>query len=119
MFRAAIALLLAFGTAAIAASAPIQPQQVPVDVQIQQARTEAAAAGAEQQRLEKAAAQARDDVTHHVGLIYSSDSFYNPRAVELGKPLVDHGVLAVEMEACTAEPTSPASILSMRRGVAP
>jgi purine-nucleoside phosphorylase len=46
-----------------------------------------------------AAAEARDDVTHHVGLIYSSDSFYNPRAIELTKPLVDHGVLAIEMEA--------------------
>jgi purine-nucleoside phosphorylase len=46
-----------------------------------------------------AAASARDDVTAHVGLIYSSDSFYNPRAAELTKPLVDHGVLAVEMEA--------------------
>jgi purine-nucleoside phosphorylase len=45
------------------------------------------------------AARARDDVTAHVGLIYSSDSFYNPRAAELTKPLVDHGVLAVEMEA--------------------
>lgn len=45
------------------------------------------------------AARARDDVTAHVGLVHSSDSFYNPRAVELGKPLVDHGVLAVEMEA--------------------
>lgn len=45
------------------------------------------------------AARARADVTSHVGLIYSSDSFYNPRAAELGKPLVDHGVLAVEMEA--------------------
>ena len=45
------------------------------------------------------AAEARDDVTAHVGLLYSSDSFYNPRAAELGKPLVDHGVLAVEMEA--------------------
>lgn len=45
------------------------------------------------------AAEARDDVTTHVGLLYSSDSFYNPRAAELGKPLVDHGVLAVEMEA--------------------
>ena len=39
------------------------------------------------------------EVTTHVGLIYSSDSFYNPRAAELTKPLVDHGVLAVEMEA--------------------
>lgn len=45
------------------------------------------------------AAEARSDVTAHVGLIYSSDSFYNPRAAELTKPLVDHGVLAVEMEA--------------------
>jgi purine-nucleoside phosphorylase len=45
------------------------------------------------------AAEARDDVTTHVGLIHSSDSFYNPRAAELTKPLVDHGVLAVEMEA--------------------
>jgi purine-nucleoside phosphorylase len=45
------------------------------------------------------AASGRDDVTAHVGLIYSSDSFYNPRAAELTKPLVDHGVLAVEMEA--------------------
>jgi purine-nucleoside phosphorylase len=38
------------------------------------------------------------DVTTHVGLILSSDSFYNPRS-ELVQPLVDHGVLAVEMEA--------------------
>jgi purine-nucleoside phosphorylase len=45
------------------------------------------------------AAAKRTDVTTHVGLIYSSDSFYNPRAAELTKPLVDHGVLAVEMEA--------------------
>lgn len=46
-----------------------------------------------------AAAEARPDVTAHVGLIYSSDTFYNPRAAELSKPLVDHGVLAIEMEA--------------------
>jgi purine-nucleoside phosphorylase len=45
------------------------------------------------------AASAMPDVRTHVGLIYSSDSFYNPRAAELTKPLVDHGVLAVEMEA--------------------
>ena len=44
-------------------------------------------------------AAARDDVTSHVGLVYSSDSFYNPRAAELVAPLVEHGVLAVEMEA--------------------
>jgi purine-nucleoside phosphorylase len=44
-------------------------------------------------------AAARDDVTAHVGLIFSADnSFYNTRR-ELMKPMVDHGVLAVEMEA--------------------
>jgi len=45
------------------------------------------------------AATARADVTAHVGLVFSGDSFYSPRP-ELTKPLVDHGVLAVEMEAC-------------------
>ncbi|MGI9156857.1 MAG: purine-nucleoside phosphorylase [Marmoricola sp.] len=44
------------------------------------------------------AAQARHEVTAHVGLIFSSDSFYSPRP-ELMKPMVEHGVLAVEMEA--------------------
>lgn len=44
------------------------------------------------------AASARDDVTAHVGLILSSDTFYSPRP-ELTKPLAEHGVLAVEMEA--------------------
>ena len=44
------------------------------------------------------AATGREGVTAHVGLIYSSDSFYSPRT-ELVEPLVDHGVLAVEMEA--------------------
>ncbi len=38
----------------------------------------------------------RDDV--HVGLIYSSDSFY-PARPELVARMVEHGVLAVEMEA--------------------
>jgi len=46
-----------------------------------------------------AAASAREDVTAHVGLIFSSDSFYSPRAAELSQPLIDHGVLAIEMEA--------------------
>lgn len=50
-------------------------------------------------RAAVAAAEARPEITHHVGLIYSSDSFYNPRAAELTAPLVAHGVLAVEMEA--------------------
>jgi purine-nucleoside phosphorylase len=44
-------------------------------------------------------AAARDDVTAHVGLIFSADnSFYNTRR-ELMEPMVGHGVLAVEMEA--------------------
>jgi septal ring factor EnvC (AmiA/AmiB activator) len=55
--------MLLAGTAAVAASAPVQPEQVPIDVQVQQARSEAAAAIAEQARLEKAASEARDDVT--------------------------------------------------------
>jgi purine-nucleoside phosphorylase len=44
------------------------------------------------------AAEAHDDVTSHVGLIFSGDTFYNPRE-ELMAPMVDHGVLALEMEA--------------------
>jgi purine-nucleoside phosphorylase len=43
------------------------------------------------------AAVARE-VSPHVGLVFSTDSFYWPRA-ELMKPMVDHGVLAVDMEA--------------------
>jgi purine-nucleoside phosphorylase len=45
------------------------------------------------------AATAREDVTAHVGLIFSGDSFYSPRP-DLTEPMVAHGVLAVEMEAC-------------------
>ena len=45
-----------------------------------------------------AAAAGRDDVTAHVGLIFSGDTFYSPRP-ELMEPMVAHGVLAVEMEA--------------------
>jgi len=44
------------------------------------------------------AAESRDDVTSHVGLIFSGDTFYNPRE-ELMGPMVAHGVLALEMEA--------------------
>lgn len=44
------------------------------------------------------AARAREDVTTHVGLIFSGDSFYSPRP-ELLEPMVAHGVLAIEMEA--------------------
>lgn len=44
-------------------------------------------------------AVARDDVTAHVGLLLSGDAFYSPRP-ELVEPMVRHGVLALEMEAC-------------------
>lgn len=44
------------------------------------------------------AAAAHEGSTTHVGLMFSTDSFYWPRA-ELMKPMVDHGVLAVDMEA--------------------
>jgi purine-nucleoside phosphorylase len=44
------------------------------------------------------AAVAQPGTTTHVGLVFSSDSFYPPR-VELMAPMVEHGVLAVEMEA--------------------
>lgn len=43
-------------------------------------------------------ARSRDEVATHVGLLFSSDSFYSPRP-ELLDPMVAHGVLAVEMEA--------------------
>ena len=62
MVRKAPLLLALVGSAAIAASAPVRPEQLPVDVQLNQARAEAATAAAEQQRLEKAASEARDDV---------------------------------------------------------
>lgn len=45
-----------------------------------------------------AAQHLEDSPTVHVGLIYSSDSFYSPRP-ELTATMVDYGVLAVEMEA--------------------
>jgi purine-nucleoside phosphorylase len=45
------------------------------------------------------AAAARDlDVATRVGLLFSSDSFYSPRP-ELTARMVEHGALAVEMEA--------------------
>lgn len=63
MLRLAAAALLAGGSAAIAASTPVQPERVPIDLQIRDARREAAAAQVEQGRLEQAAAQARDEAS--------------------------------------------------------
>lgn len=45
-----------------------------------------------------AAQRLRGDAAVHVGLIFSSDSFYSPRP-ELTARMVEYGVLAVEMEA--------------------
>jgi purine-nucleoside phosphorylase len=44
------------------------------------------------------AAAAIPGTTTHVGLVFSGDSFYSPRS-ELMAPMVEHGVLAIEMEA--------------------
>jgi septal ring factor EnvC (AmiA/AmiB activator) len=63
MRHLAAALLLAGGSAALAASAPVRPERVPIDLQLREARDEAAAAVAEQRRLEAAAARARDDAS--------------------------------------------------------
>ena len=63
MLRHAAASLLIAGSAAIAASAPVRPEQVPVDIELQQARSEAAAASSEQRRFEQAADAARDEAT--------------------------------------------------------
>ncbi len=44
------------------------------------------------------AAEASSELRHHVGLLFSSDSFYSPRA-DLTALMTDHGVLGIEMEA--------------------
>ena len=63
MLRLAASSLLAAGSAALAASVPVQPDRILVGMQLQQARNEAAAAEAEQRRLEGAASKARDEVS--------------------------------------------------------
>lgn len=61
MLRLAAALILAAGSAALAASAPVRPERLPIDLELAQAQRDASAAEAEQRRLEQAAAEARDD----------------------------------------------------------
>ncbi len=63
MLRLATAILLTASSAAVAASAPVTREREPLDVALQQARSEAARASARQQQLEKAAADARDEVS--------------------------------------------------------
>ncbi|HEU5481770.1 MAG TPA: hypothetical protein VFU80_01590, partial [Sphingomicrobium sp.] len=63
MLRIVVALFLAAGSAALAASAPVQPERIPIDLQLKQARSEAATAESERQRLETAAAKARDEAS--------------------------------------------------------
>jgi murein hydrolase activator len=63
MLRFVAASFLLAGSTALVASAPVQPEAVPVDLQLEQARAEATAAEAEQRRLESAAAKASDEVS--------------------------------------------------------
>ena len=60
MLRWAAALILALGSAAVAASAPVRPERLPIDLELRQAQRDAAAAEAEQLKLEQAASRARD-----------------------------------------------------------
>lgn len=57
--RGILLAMLPLLASAVAASAPVAPEPVPLDAQLKQAQQEAAAAAAEQQRLESAAANAR------------------------------------------------------------
>ena len=60
MLRLCAAMLAIVATAAMAASAPVQPVAVPIDIQLRDASREAASAQAEQRRLESLAAEASD-----------------------------------------------------------
>lgn len=62
MLRLAAACLLIGGSAALAASAPVQPSRPTLDQELRQALSEASAAKAEQRRLEQAAARASDEL---------------------------------------------------------
>jgi septal ring factor EnvC (AmiA/AmiB activator) len=59
----AAALLLIAGSAALGASAPLQPERLPIDIELRQARSDAAAAEARQRRFEAAAAKASDEAS--------------------------------------------------------
>ena len=61
MRRLSIALVALAAAATIGASAPMQPEPIPLDQQLHQSRQEAAAAEAQEQRLEAAAAQAQNE----------------------------------------------------------
>jgi septal ring factor EnvC (AmiA/AmiB activator) len=60
MFRLFAAMLAIVAPAALAASAPVQPSAVRLDIQLRDASREAAIAQAEQRRLESLAAEASD-----------------------------------------------------------
>src|SRR5437879_13086975 len=53
-----LALMLSLAPLLLAASAPVQPTDVPLDAEVRQARAEQAAAEAETAKLDRAAAQA-------------------------------------------------------------
>ena len=60
MLKHAAAVLLIAGSAALGASAPLQPELLPIDLELRQARSDAAAAEARQRRFEAAATKASD-----------------------------------------------------------
>ena len=60
MLKLAAALLLIASSAALGASAPLQPELLPIDLELRQARSDAAAAEARQRRFEAAATKASD-----------------------------------------------------------
>lgn len=61
MLRPAAALVLIAASGTMAASTPVRPERTTVDAELRQALDEAAAAEAEQRRLEAAAEKARDE----------------------------------------------------------
>ena len=60
MLKLGAALLLIASSAALGASAPLQPELLPIDLELRQARSDAAAAEARQRRFEAAATKASD-----------------------------------------------------------
>jgi septal ring factor EnvC (AmiA/AmiB activator) len=63
MVRGLALFIASLAPAALAASAPVAPERPSLDVQLRQARSEAAAASAEARRLEQAASTARDQAS--------------------------------------------------------
>jgi len=63
MLRLIATTVVLLASAAVAASAPVATEGVPIEIELREARAQARSALAEQRRLEKAAAEASDEVT--------------------------------------------------------